>query len=70
MGVTSAHLQQLGIIDETISEPLGGAHRDIEAMTKVLRGRLIAQVDQLQSVELEVLLDRRYQRLMSYGKPD
>jgi acetyl-CoA carboxylase carboxyl transferase subunit alpha len=70
MGVTSSHLQELGIIDETIAEPLGGAHRDIETMSDALRGRLIEQVDELQSVDLEVLLDRRYQRLMSYGQPD
>ncbi len=70
MGVTSSHLQELGIVDETIAEPLGGAHRDIEAMSDALRERLIEQVDELQSVDLEVLLDRRYQRLMSYGQPD
>ncbi|MDA9371904.1 acetyl-CoA carboxylase carboxyltransferase subunit alpha [Porticoccaceae bacterium] len=70
MGVTSSHLQELGIVDETIAEPLGGAHRDIEAMSDALRERLIEQVDELQCVDLDVLLDRRYQRLMSYGQPD
>jgi acetyl-CoA carboxylase carboxyl transferase subunit alpha len=69
MGVTSQILQDLGIVDETIPEPLGGAHRDIEAMSSKLRERLTAQVDKLSKEPLDVLLERRYQRLMSYGNP-
>jgi acetyl-CoA carboxylase carboxyl transferase subunit alpha len=69
MGVTSKILQDLGIVDETIPEPLGGAHRDIEAMSSKLRERLTAQVDKLSKEPLDALLERRYQRLMSYGNP-
>jgi len=69
MGVTSKILQDLGIVDETIPEPLGGAHRDIEAMASKLRERLTAQVDKLSTEPLDALLERRYQRLMSYGNP-
>jgi acetyl-CoA carboxylase carboxyl transferase subunit alpha len=69
MGVTSKILQDLGIVDETIPEPLGGAHRDIEAMARKLRERLIVQVDTLSKEPLDVLIERRYQRLMSYGNP-
>jgi acetyl-CoA carboxylase carboxyl transferase subunit alpha len=67
MGVTSANLQKLGIVDETIPEPLGGAHRDIDGMAAKLQSRLIEQVDRLSAEPIEQLLDRRYQRLMSYG---
>lgn len=67
MGVTSASLEELGIVDETIPEPLGGAHRDIEGMAASLKGRLAAQLDRLSSEPIEQLLERRYQRLMSYG---
>lgn len=67
MGVTSSVLLDLGIIDETIPEPLGGAHRDIDAMAATLRERLSAQLDQLQAVPLDELLEKRYQRLMNYG---
>lgn len=67
MGVTSSVLQDLGIVDETIPEPLGGAHRDIEAMSDTLRERLSAQLDQLQAVPIDELLEKRYQRLMNYG---
>lgn len=69
MGVTSETLLKLGIVDETIKEPLGGAHRDIDAMCNSLRDRLSEQVDRLVKVPMDELLDKRYQRLMSYGAP-
>lgn len=69
MGVTSANLQKLGIIDETIPEPSGGAHRDIEAMSHTLQSRLIQQLSELRAMPMEDLLDRRYRRLMSIGQP-
>lgn len=69
MGVTSKILQDLGIVDETIPEPLGGAHRDVDAIASKLQERLIAQVDKLSKEPIDSLLERRYQRLMSYGNP-
>ncbi len=67
MGVTSSVLEELGIVDETIPEPLGGAHRDIEQMARTLKGRLIEQVDRVSAMDLDALLDQRFTRLMSYG---
>jgi acetyl-CoA carboxylase carboxyl transferase subunit alpha len=67
MGVTSRVLEDLGIVDETIPEPLGGAHRDIEAMSETLKARLSEQVDRYSAMPTDQLLDKRYQRLMSYG---
>ncbi|VUD56830.1 Acetyl-coenzyme A carboxylase carboxyl transferase subunit alpha [Thalassocella blandensis] len=67
MGVTSSILEELGIIDETIPEPPGGAHRDIDAMAETLKQKLSEQVDRLQAEDLDTLLARRYERLMSYG---
>jgi acetyl-CoA carboxylase carboxyl transferase subunit alpha len=69
MGVTSKVLEELGIVDETIPEPLGGAHRDVDAMARKLQQRLTEQVDKLSREPLDALLERRYQRLMSYGNP-
>jgi acetyl-CoA carboxylase carboxyltransferase subunit alpha len=69
MGVTSTILEELGIIDETIEEPLGGAHRDMDAMAAKLKERLSAQLDELTSQDIDSLLAKRYQRLMSYGNP-
>lgn len=67
MGVTSSVLEELGIVDETIPEPLGGAHRDLDLMADRLRQRLSAQIDELSAVDVDTLLEKRYQRLMSYG---
>ena len=67
MGVTSKILQELGIVDETIPEPLGGAHRNVDEMALKLRERLVAQVEKLSKEPIDALLERRYQRLMSYG---
>ncbi len=67
MGVTSKVLQDLGIVDHTIPEPLGGAHRNIELMAERIREHLVAELAKLQAVPLPELLERRYQRLMSYG---
>jgi len=67
MGVTSKRLQELGIVDETIPEPLGGAHRDVAATAENVKAILIEQLDRLQAMELDELVDRRYRRLMNYG---
>lgn len=67
MGVTSSRLEELGIVDQTIAEPLGGAHRDMKGMADRLRDQLLDQVDRLQNMDMNELLERRYQRLMSHG---
>jgi acetyl-CoA carboxylase carboxyl transferase subunit alpha len=67
MGVTSSTLEELGIVDATIEEPLGGAHRDPEAMAQRIREHLVAQVARLSSLDTVVMLEERYRRLMSYG---
>ena len=68
MGVTSTVLQDLGIVDETILEPIGGAHRDIEAMAVNLKMSLIKQLDNLAAIPIDELIENRYQRLMNYGE--
>ncbi|EED34394.1 acetyl-CoA carboxylase, carboxyl transferase, alpha subunit [Luminiphilus syltensis NOR5-1B] len=67
MGVTSSQLLELGIIDATIEEPLGGAHRNADVMADRIRAHLVDQVDRLCDMEMEAMLEARYQRLMSYG---
>jgi len=67
MGVTSSTLEELGIVDATIEEPLGGAHRDPEEMARRLEAHLVEQVDRLSAMEMDEMLETRYQRLMSYG---
>ena len=67
MGVTSSILEELGIVDETIPEPMGGAHRNIEEMAQTLKARLTEQLAEFKSQNIDELLEKRYQRLMSYG---
>jgi acetyl-CoA carboxylase carboxyl transferase subunit alpha len=69
MGVTSARLEELGIVDQTIAEPLGGAHRDMKAMALRLKDHLRDQVARFGSMDINELLERRYRRLMSHGAP-
>ena len=67
MGVTSSVLQDLGIVDATIAEPMGGAHRDVDLMAQRIKTHLIEQLAVMEALPLEDLLAKRYQRLMSYG---
>ncbi len=67
MGITSRRLEELGLIDEIVPEPLGGAHRDRKQAAANLKEVLLRHLDQLAHVPLPHLLDQRYQRLMSYG---
>jgi acetyl-CoA carboxylase carboxyl transferase subunit alpha len=68
MGITAARLRELGLVDETVPEPLGGAHRNVEAMAATLKQALLAALDSLERVPLDELLTARYARLMQYGK--
>ena len=67
MGITSGRLKELGLIDQVIEEPLGGAHRDHEGMAKKLKQSLIETLEHLADMPTDRLLDSRYERLMSYG---
>lgn len=67
MGVTSEILLNLGIIDATVAEPLGGAHRDIDIMSASIKSHLVSQLQILNGLSEEELLNRRYERLMAYG---
>ncbi len=68
LAITAPRLKALGLIDEIVAEPLGGAHRDPEAMMKTLREALKTQLAQLQKRKVNQLLATRYDRLMGYGK--
>ncbi len=67
MGVTSKRLEELGIVDQTIAEPLGGAHRDVAATSANIKSALLEQLQILKAMDMDELVARRYQRLMSYG---
>lgn len=67
MGLTAGRLHELGIVDEVIREPLGGAHRDYDQMAANIRAALVSQLSTLMALPTEGLVERRYDRLMSYG---
>lgn len=67
MGITAGRLKELKLIDEVIAEPLGGAHRSPEQMAATLKTALLRDLEKLQKLSTQELLDKRYQRLMSYG---
>jgi acetyl-CoA carboxylase carboxyl transferase subunit alpha len=68
MGITAEKLHALGLIDEVVPEPLGGAHRDLVAMTETLRGAIARYLGRLDKLSLDELLTTRYQRLVSTGR--
>ncbi len=67
MGVTSTVLEELNLVDATIQEPLGGAHRDMRQIFASVKVHILDQLKSLSTLTMEDLLDRRYARLMSYG---
>ncbi|MGY5452942.1 acetyl-CoA carboxylase carboxyl transferase subunit alpha [Agarivorans sp. MS3-6] len=67
MGITSARLKELDLINDIVAEPLGGAHRDIPEMARNLKVKLLNDLESLSALDVDTLLEQRYQRLMSYG---
>ena len=67
MGITAERLKSLDLIHTVISEPLGGAHRDVALMAANLKERIKADLAELTPLGHETLLEQRYERLMSFG---
>jgi len=65
--LTPAHLLELGIVDEIIPEPLGGAHRDPRAMATALERRLVQHLRRLRRIDADTLLETRYERIRHVG---
>ncbi|NJO17616.1 MAG: acetyl-CoA carboxylase carboxyltransferase subunit alpha [Thioploca sp.] len=70
MNITSHRLKEFGLIDLIISEPLGGAHRDLEATAKNLSITLQTTLAALDQMTIDELIEARYQRLMKIGHFD
>jgi acetyl-CoA carboxylase carboxyl transferase subunit alpha len=67
MGITAGRLRSLGLIDEVVKEPLGGAHRDPATAAELVRSALLTHLRELEALDLAELLRRRISRLESYG---
>ncbi|MBI3045835.1 MAG: acetyl-CoA carboxylase carboxyltransferase subunit alpha [Betaproteobacteria bacterium] len=68
LGITATRLKALGLIDRIVTEPPGGAHRDGEAMMQNLRKALQESWRQLRETPLDELLEKRFEKLIGYGK--
>src|SRR5262245_25446124 len=68
LGITSTRLKALGMIDRIVNEPLGGAHRDHEAMTQNLRKAMQDAWRTLKDKPIDELLEARLEKLIGYGK--
>ncbi|OUR67901.1 acetyl-CoA carboxylase carboxyltransferase subunit alpha [Marinomonas sp. 42_23_T18] len=67
MGITADRLQELGLVDKIITEPMGGAHVNHEQVAQSYKENVIEALDRMKALTTDELLERRYQRLMSYG---
>ena len=68
LGITAHRLKALGLVDKIVNEPVGGAHRDTKLMASHLKRGLNDAWRQLSDLKPQELLDRRYERLQSYGR--
>lgn len=67
MGITANRIKELELIDTVIPEPMGGAHRNVDEMAAQLKQTIKSQLEELDGLSKDELIEKRYQRLMSYG---
>ena len=67
MKLNADSILELGLIDEIIAEPLGGAHRNYDQVSSNLSKVILKNLDKLTKLPINVLIEKRYERLMSYG---
>src|SRR5689334_9587720 len=68
LGITAHRLKALGLVDKIVNEPVGGAHRDPKQMAAFLKRALSDALRQVSDLPIRDLLERRYERLQSYGR--
>jgi len=67
MGVSAERIAKLGIVDEVVKEPLGGAHRDPQVMADTVKDALLRHLGELQTLPIEQVVAKRQERLRNYG---
>jgi acetyl-CoA carboxylase carboxyl transferase subunit alpha len=68
LGITAHRLKALGLVDKIVNEPVGGAHRDHKQMGAFLKRALGEAYRQIADLKTQELLDRRYEKLQSFGR--
>jgi len=66
--LTAVDLANLGVVDDILPEPLGGAHRDPQKMAETIRHALIKNIEELETLETDALLARRYNKWRAIGR--
>ncbi len=67
MNLTAERILELKLVDKVIPEPLGGAHRDVNATAQAIKDTIVKQLAELKGLPTTTLLNERYKRLMNYG---
>lgn len=67
MKITAHDIKQLGIIDDVISEPLGGAHKDIEQQALAIKSAFVEQLDSLESLSRAKIANDRFEKFRNIG---
>ncbi len=68
MRITAQSLNDFGLVDEVLEEPLGGAHRDPKAAAEVIRNAILKNLEELDALSDDQLLEARQRRLASFGQ--
>ena len=68
MRITAKQLNEFGLVDEVLEEPLGGAHRNPKEAAEIIRNALLKNLDELDQLSTDVLLEERQRRLSSFGQ--
>ncbi|MFK8016884.1 MAG: acetyl-CoA carboxylase carboxyltransferase subunit alpha [Gammaproteobacteria bacterium] len=67
MGITAKRLQELGLVDGVLEEPIGGAHRDVAQMADSMKTMILETLATLDELDTEALVARRLERIAAYG---
>ena len=67
MKLDAKNLLDFGLIDNIIDEPLGGAHRDAKKASSLIAQEIDDNLKRLREIEIDELIEKRYQKIMSYG---
>ena len=65
--LTAQDLKQLGVIEEVVSEPTGGAHRNHKEASEILQSALIKNLAELEKLSVGELVDNRYKKYRNMG---
>ena len=68
MRITAESLNQFGLVDEVLPEPLGAAHRDPEATAEVIRNAILKHLTDVDQLDADQLLEQRQRRLAGFGQ--